>query len=516
MMSNRLTDTLFQLIHALEKAEKRNFKLYVKRNSAKEDLKVIQLFDALDKQTEYDERALLKRLPDTEKPQLANLKTHLYKQLMASLRVLKSTESVELQMNEQLDYARILYNKGLFQQSLKMLEKARELATANQKFNFLSQVTSLEKKIETLYITSSMSSKVLQLSEEALEVSTHIFNVSRLSNLALQLYTWYITNGHARNPADEESLKAFFAKLLPHNARDLTGFYERLYLYQSYVWYAFIRQDFLQYYRYSQKWVDLFAEQPAMIRVEGGHYIKGMHNLLNAHFDLRNFRALASTLKQFEAFADTSPLMQHNNFRISTFVYITAAKLNQHLVQGTFKQGILQVPAILQQMESFAQHIDKHRLMVFNYKIATLYFGVGDYNHSIDYLQQIINDNTGLRYDLQCYARLLHMMAHFELGNDTLVEYLMKSVYRYMANMKNLTVIEQEMFKFLRTSFKTPGRKLKPEFGALLERIKKYENNRFETRAFAYLDVISWVESKLERKSMSEIIHRKYLESKHR
>jgi hypothetical protein len=516
MMSNRLTDTLFQLIHALEKAEKRNFKLYVKRNSAKEDLKIIQLFDALDKLTEYDERLLLKRLPGIEKPQLANLKTHLYKQLLASLRVLKSTESVELQMNEQLDYARILYNKGLFQQSLKMLEKARELALANQKFNFLSQVTSLEKKIETLYITSSISSRVQALSQEALEVSSHIFNVSRLSNLALQLYTWYVTNGHARNPGDEASIDAFFAQLQPHNAHELPGFYERLYLYQSYVWLAFIKQDFLMYYRYSQKWVDLFTEQPAMIRVEAGHYIKGMHNLLNAHFDLRNFKALAATLQQFEDFAASSSLMQHNNFKVSTFVYITAAKLNQHLIQGTFKKGIQQVPEIRAQMEAFAQHIDKHRLMVFNYKIATLYFGVGDFNHSIDYLQQIINDNTGLRHDLQCYARLLHMMAHYELGNDTLVEYLMKSVYRFMANMKNLTVIEQEMFRFLRASFKMPARRLKPEFGVLLERIKKYENNRFETRAFAYLDVVSWVESKLEGKSMSDIIHQKYLASKHR
>ena len=49
MMSNRLTDTLFQLIHSLEKSEKRHFKLYIKRSSAKEDLKIIQLFDALDK-----------------------------------------------------------------------------------------------------------------------------------------------------------------------------------------------------------------------------------------------------------------------------------------------------------------------------------------------------------------------------------------------------------------------------------------------------------------------------------
>ena len=71
----------------------------------------------------------------------------------------------------------------------------------------------------------------------------------------------------------------------------------------------------------------------------------------------------------------------------------------------------------------------------------------------IDYLQKIINDKTDLRYDLQCYARLVHLLAHYELGNDMLMESLSKSVYRFMAKMKNLTVVEEEMFKFLRQSF---------------------------------------------------------------
>ena len=54
-MPNRSKDELFQLIKSLEKAEKRNFKLFVKRNSAQEDLKIIHLFDALDKMEQYDE-----------------------------------------------------------------------------------------------------------------------------------------------------------------------------------------------------------------------------------------------------------------------------------------------------------------------------------------------------------------------------------------------------------------------------------------------------------------------------
>lgn len=60
-MPNRSTDSLFHLVKSLEKSEKRNFKLYVKRNTDTEDLKIIQLFDALDKMNDYDEAQILKR-----------------------------------------------------------------------------------------------------------------------------------------------------------------------------------------------------------------------------------------------------------------------------------------------------------------------------------------------------------------------------------------------------------------------------------------------------------------------
>ena len=46
-MPNRHTDTLFQLIKSLGKSEKRNFKLYIKRSSGNENLKIIELFDAV-------------------------------------------------------------------------------------------------------------------------------------------------------------------------------------------------------------------------------------------------------------------------------------------------------------------------------------------------------------------------------------------------------------------------------------------------------------------------------------
>lgn len=78
-----------------------------------------------------------------------------------------------------------------------------------------------------------------------------------------------------------------------------------------------------------------------------------------------------------------------------------------------------------------------------------------------------------------------------------------------MAKMENLSIVEEEIFKFLRNSFHLSYRKLRPEFEKLLILLKSLENNRFETRTFSYLDIISWLESKVYGKPVQEIIKEK-------
>ena len=516
MMPNRTNDILFQLIKSLEKAEKRHSKLYINRSSGNTDLKIVRLFDALDKLKDYDERALLKKLDDVTKPQLSNLKIHLYKQILASLRLLKSSDSLDLQLNEQFDYAHILYKKGLFLQSLRIIDRAKETARTNQKYYFLPQLLALEKRIEGLHITRSMEDRADLLSTEANEVNSHIDKVTRLSNLSMKLFSWFVQNGHARDEYDEKDIRKFMTQNLPSGASKEKGFYERLYLYQSYTWYAFIRQDFLQYYRYAQKQVSLFEEFPLMRRVETSHHIKAMHYLLNAHFDLRNHRGFEQSLRQFEQLAQTDRVREHDNFRIQAFIYISQARINQHFMRGTFKEGLEIIPGIERELQVNDLFLDSHRVLVLNYKFAMLYFGSGDYNTCIDYLQKVINDHNNLRVDLQCYARVLHLMAHYELGNDMLMESLSKSVYRFMSKMKNFTAVEEAMFRFLRSSLPLSPRQLRPEFEKLLNTIKHLEKDRFQTRSFAYLDIISWVESKVYNKTMSGVIQEKYLASKRR
>lgn len=513
-MPNRSTDALFQLIQSLERSEKRNFKLFMTRNSASSDLKVVQLFDALEKMKLYDEEHLLLKNPAIQKQQLSNLKAHLYREILTSLRLLNQEENIDLQLHEQLDFARLLYNKGLYLQSLKILDKVKDLARANNQLTYLLQVLFMEKKIEALHITRSMQDRADRLSAEVEEVNCRLRLISGLSNLSLQLYSWYIKNGHARNEADTAAVDIFLNHEIIQQSQDCKSFYEKLYLYQCHCWHAFITQNFLLYYRYCQKWVDLFDTEPNMVEIETAHYIKGLHNLMGAHFDLRNYHKFNDTIGLFEVFIQT-PVIQHNqNNLIQTFVYLNIARLNKHFMEGTFTKGLELVPYIEEKLEEYELYLDRHRILVFYYKIASLYFGSGNFDKSIDYLNKIINWKVDLRTDLQCYARLLHLIAHYELGNFDLLEYLLKSVYRFMYKMQNLSTVEEEVFSFLRISFRLSPRKLRPQFQMLRAALRPLEKSRLESRAFMYLDIISWLESKINNQPVQNIIRQKYNDAK--
>ncbi len=511
-MPNRASDTLFQLVKSLKKSEKRNFKLYVKRNTASEDLKIIYLFDALDKMEVYDEAELLKKNKRLSKQQLSNVKAHLYKQILSSLRLIRAEQDIVIQLHEQLDYAEILYNQGLYMQSLKMLDRIKEYAREFHQYSYVLETLFFEQKIEALHITRSMQDRAGKLAAEMQTVNEQILLTGNLSSLSLQLYGWYIQHGVARNEKDEVAVRDFFESRLPQQMPAIKGFYENLYLYQCYSWYAFIGQDFLSYYRYTHRWVELFDREPAMIPIETAHYIKGMHNLLGAHFDLLNYPKFVETLSRFENFFHSEAVRENDNNRIQTFVYLHIAKINLHFIDGTFSEGLVLVPYIEEKLKEYEIYLDRHRILIFYYKFASLYFGSGDYEKTIKYLSRIINWKMDLRTDLQCYSRLLHLIAHYELGNDNLLEYLIKSVYRFMAKMENLSLVEEEIFRFLRNSFKRGPKELKPQFSKLLERLRTYEKNRFETRAFVYLDIISWLESKIRDVPVQEIIREKFLE----
>jgi sulfur relay (sulfurtransferase) DsrC/TusE family protein len=118
---------LFDLIRTLTKSEKRFFKLQSSLQSG--DKNYVRLFDLIEKMEAYDED-LVKKTFKGEKfiKHLPSEKNHLYKLILKSLRSYYSETSIASSLKQEIKNVEILYNKGLFDECTKFIERAKKTA----------------------------------------------------------------------------------------------------------------------------------------------------------------------------------------------------------------------------------------------------------------------------------------------------------------------------------------------------------------------------------------------------
>lgn len=198
------------------------------------------------------------------------------------------------------------------------------------------------------------------------------------------------------------------------------------------------------------------------------------------------------------------------NTDLLMFQYLYANKLHLHFLEATFSEGEYLVDIINHKLEKYQDRLDSHYIVMLYYKIACLYFGMGKNEMCIDYLQKIIQSKKlSSAEDLQCFARILNLIAHYECGLDYDLERQFIETYKFLLKMENL----QEVQKIFLTSIKDlsdvfPG-EIKKEFKKIHTKLEVFEDHPYEKRAFLYLDILSWLESKIQNKPISLVIKEK-------
>ena len=176
-------------------------------------------------------------------------------------------------------------------------------------------------------------------------------------------------------------------------------------------------------------------------------------------------------------------------------------------MSGTFEEGLSLIEPVLAGIDHYKQKIDEHHVMIFYYKIACLHFGCGQYKDCIQYLGFIINDKSlGMREDLLCFSRILNLVAHYEAGIDYELDRLIRSTYKFLIKMEDLHQVQRAMISFIRSLTDVYPSEIKKAFKNLHRTLKQYENDPFERRSFLYLDILTWLQSNIEGKSIPALI----------
>ncbi len=507
------SEQLFTIIKSLTKAEKRNFRLYVHRLQSNEDVLYVRLFDILDKAEEYDEDIVLEKMGNLPKSQFVNTKRHLYTQVLKSLRLIfENIESIKVR--EQIDFAHILYSKGLYLQAFKLLDRVKEMLPEGGHDLLRLEIIEFQKFIEERHITRSRKKqgKVQSLLIESENQESRVSNLILLSNLKIKIHGWYIETGHVRDQKDHFQLREYFESELRKVRTTNLSVTEEIYLQQSYMWYYYILLDFEKCHFHALAWVKAFDDNPSHMREDPVLYMRGLSYQLTSLYSMRDLTRYAAALDKFESFTISHEKYFDMTGQIISFLYLYTAKINRHFIEGSFEDGLRLVPEINRLIKKFGRFIDVHRIMVFNYKTAWLYFGAGQPGQSIEYLNKILNLQAAghLRTDIQCYARLMHLMAHFELGHFNLLEHLVESVGRFFSKMKDLNEVQMVLFQFFRTNLDVSKQQLNHNLHSLKKEVLRLEKNPFEGRTFHHLDIVAWIDSRIEGKTIGEVTRSRF------
>jgi len=512
-MSIKNSDQLFQLIKTLTKGEKRHFKLVVTRHKGGENAKFLKLFDLIDSMPNYNEEKILDKEKSISPAQLPNLKQHLYKQVMQSLRMLHASNDIDLKIREQIDYASILYNKCLYQQSAKVLEKAKEMAKKFGKTVLLLDIHEIEKKLVTKFVRRNIQNRVEELIPEGERLQSQLNNINTFSNLSMKIYAFYLRIGFIRNSKDFELANSFLYSTLPVFQEALLSTEEKIHLFDSLVGYYFFTQDYNRGYDYAKKWVALFDENPSLIISKLEMYIKGVNSLLKSQSKLSLFNDFLDTNRKFEEVKTLPDIFIPDNVSIQLFKYSSKHKIECYFMLGEFDKGALEVDKIAIDLEYFKEKLNQYDLLLFYYKFACMYFGNDQYKEAVHYLNEIINTkDVDLRADILSFARILNLISHYELKNNDLVDYYVKSTYRFLSKKEDLHLFQTRIIRFLKKlNVVRTDKELRTAFKDLRDQLAPLTGNPYEKRAFMYFDIISWLESKIYNKPVQEIIQSKVL-----
>ena len=255
----------------------------------------------------------------------------------------------------------------------------------------------------------------------------------------------------------------------------------------------------------------VFVEKnPEMINIHPVFYLKGTNYLLEALVLIKHPSKFKITLNRLISNIESDDFRRNQNTSSLSFLYKYNNLFNLYALEGNFEDSLNIIPNVLDGIEENNDLIDPTHIMLLYYKIACMYFALDDYEKCIVYLDKIIKDkNLKMREDLQCFTRVLNLMAHYEAGYDYHLEKIIRNTYKYLLKMNDLHEVQKALIRYVRNLENIYPHDIKDSLKKLYKELKKFENDPYEKRSFLYLDILSYLESKIERKPLRDIIKEK-------
>lgn len=501
---------LYNLIKSMKPSEKRYFKLWVQANKGGTNPKFLQLFTQIERQNQHNEELIEKVAKYLTKGQLSNLKASLYIKILTSLKYYNITSSPDMQTRELVDYAQLLFDRSLYQQCDSLLNKAFGMAQKTGNLELQLMILKWKKNVISQTVGRGNMERANTIIEQVKIVNNRINNINTFTNLQLQLNSIYLKTGYVRNEADHKYISDIFYANLPEINEEELSLAEKSSFFSLYIDFYFFTQDFKSGYDYAKKWVNLFSNK-ALIYANLETYIKALNSLMIAQARINAYDEFMENKRILSKLRNLPAIEINENISLKLFKYTYVHKFNGLFMIGDFSHGVRLMEKIKPRIDEYIIRLDSHSRLIMYYKIACLYVGDSNYGEALGWLNRIISAEQSLiREDIHGFSRILSLICHYELGHTDILDYHVRSTYRFLLNRKNLQQYHKYILNFLKhLSANISEKEMLAEFEKLRQQLIPLESNPYEKQAFIYFDIISWLEGKIQHRPVQDVIQEK-------
>jgi len=216
-------------------------------------------------------------------------------------------------------------------------------------------------------------------------------------------------------------------------------------------------------------------------------------NIAIVNIELKNFHEALDYLERASKIKITNPLVIKD-----ITLTLNAYKIETYYKSGQHQKGYNMLSEMKTKVIEYNASPNSKRTMALFTFASFICFTTKNFNAALWWLNSILNNTRKDLFDQELsFARILHLMIHYELGNELLLESAVKSTYRFLYKRDKLYKFEKLVLDFIRKSFRINSqKKLKEEAHLLkLSVIALYKDDK-EKRIAELFMLDKWLEKK--------------------
>ena len=487
-------------------SEKRYFKIFSERHTIGEQNKYIILFDELDKaEAENDE--VLKR--DLKKagvnPDFISAdKNYLYQLILRSLNVFHDSKTYNLEIKQLLGSIEILFHKGLYHESLKLIAKAEELAKECENFQLMIDVLIWKKKC------SGYSLGLKKAAEVNLEIDQYILllnNFKRITDLYYESNLIQADNEKYSKSEVLKKLKSILNQPELKNEKNALSFSAKIFYYLIYSNYYYSIDDKQKEYDNLQKLVDILNQSKTYAIENPLDYVSIYNRLLS----IKKFFPKSTFFEDIQVLKEFSKKITIRKEVIAerVFIHTNTHELEYYLINNDFNSALNKIKDIEKEISKLNMGIEPYHIIYFYYLQAVALIYVGQFHKALKFINKTLNEfNFEARPQVYLRIEVLNVITHYELKNDTLVSSLSKQILKKNKSKNILSPFEEKilqlLFKITNAKHLTPKEEIHLIQGLANELNNAKQSNQLSVNLLND-NYEKWIMAKIKRKQVYEL-----------